>query len=140
MTVSKTIDLELTRAEVEVLELEARLRVVPMNDTQLSDALKTALAAKTDRLAKLRTLHATAADPVFGTAAAAGGAPRPARPWSLPGLNGVAAGAVIMGVAYRIWEAHLPSDVLRVEAILIGVGAVLAVAAVAVRSSRHSTR
>ena len=57
---SKTIDLELTRAEVEVLELEARLRVVPMNDTQLADALKTALAAKKDRLAKLRTLHATA--------------------------------------------------------------------------------
>src|SRR2546430_6532481 len=54
---SKTIDLELTRAEVEVLELEARLRVVPMNDTQLSDALKTALAAKKDRLAKLRTLR-----------------------------------------------------------------------------------
>lgn len=57
---SKTIDLELTRAEVEVLELEARLRVVPMNDVQLSEALKTALAAKKDRLAKLRTLHATA--------------------------------------------------------------------------------
>lgn len=57
---SKTIDLELTRAEVEVLELEARLRVVPMNDTQLSDALKTALAAKKERLAKLRTLHAAA--------------------------------------------------------------------------------
>jgi hypothetical protein len=58
--VGKTIDLELTRAEVEVLELEARLRVVPMNDVQLSDALKTALAAKKERLAKLRTLHATA--------------------------------------------------------------------------------
>jgi hypothetical protein len=58
--VSKTIDLELTRAEVEVLELEARLRVVPMNDTQLSEALRTALAAKKERLAKLRTLHATA--------------------------------------------------------------------------------
>src|SRR3989441_5155354 len=61
--VSKTIDLELTRAEVEVLELEARLRVVPMNDTQLADALKTALAAKKERLAKLRTLHATAGRP-----------------------------------------------------------------------------
>ena len=57
---AKTIDLELTRAEVEVLELEARLRVVPMNDTQLSDALKTALVAKKERLAKLRTLHAAA--------------------------------------------------------------------------------
>jgi hypothetical protein len=58
--VAKTIDLELTRAEVEVIELEARLRVVPMNDTQLSDALKTALAAKRERLQKLRTLHAAA--------------------------------------------------------------------------------
>jgi hypothetical protein len=58
--VAKTIDLELTRAEVEVLELEARLRVVPMPDTQLSDALKTALAAKKERLTKLRTLHAAA--------------------------------------------------------------------------------
>jgi hypothetical protein len=64
--VSKTIDLELTRAEVEVLELEARLRVVPMNDTQLSDALKTALAAKKERLAKLRILHATAGRPPGG--------------------------------------------------------------------------
>jgi hypothetical protein len=32
-----------------------------MNDTQLSDALKTALAAKRERLTKLRTLHAAAA-------------------------------------------------------------------------------
>src|SRR5947199_10387845 len=87
----------------------------------------------------LSVSRAPSADPLFGTAWAAVGVPRPARPWSLPVLNGVAAGAVIMGVAYRIWEAHLPSDVLRVEAILIGVGAVLAVAAVAVRSSRHST-
>ena len=60
---AKTIDLELTRAEVEVLELEARLRVVPMNDTQLSDALKTALLAKKERLAKLRTLHAASSRP-----------------------------------------------------------------------------
>lgn len=57
---AKTIDLELTNAEVEVIELEARLRVVPMNDTQLSDALKAALAAKKERLARLRTLHAAA--------------------------------------------------------------------------------
>jgi hypothetical protein len=56
--VAKTIDLELTRAAVEVIELEARLRVVPMNDTQLSDALKTALAAKRERLAKLKTQSA----------------------------------------------------------------------------------
>jgi hypothetical protein len=61
--VAKTIDLELTRAEVEVIELEARLRVVPMNDTQLSDALKAALVAKKERLAKLRTQHAAAGKP-----------------------------------------------------------------------------
>jgi hypothetical protein len=65
--VAKTIDLELTRAEVEVIELEARLRVVPMNDTQLSDALKAALAAKKERLAKLRTLHAAAGRQNRGT-------------------------------------------------------------------------
>ena len=67
---AKTIDLELTRAEVEVIELEARLRVVPMNDTQLSDALKAALAAKKERLAKLRTQHAASGKPIRGTAEA----------------------------------------------------------------------
>ncbi len=46
-----------------MIELEARLRVVPMNDTQLSDALKAALAAKKERLDKLRTLHAAAGRP-----------------------------------------------------------------------------
>jgi hypothetical protein len=61
--VSRTIDLELTRAEVEVRELEARLRVVPMNDSQLSDALRTALAAKQERLDKLRALHAAGPKP-----------------------------------------------------------------------------
>lgn len=60
---AKTIDLELTRAEVEVLELQARLRVVPMNDTQLSDALKIALLAKQERLDRLRTLHAASSRP-----------------------------------------------------------------------------
>ncbi len=57
---AKTIDLELTRAEVEVIELEARLRVVPMNDTQLSDALKAALAANNKPL----PLHATRRPPL----------------------------------------------------------------------------
>lgn len=55
---ARTIDLELTRAEVEVLELEARLRVVPMNDLQLSEALTLALKAKKNRLDKLKALHA----------------------------------------------------------------------------------
>ena len=54
-----TIDLELTRAEVEVRELEARLRVVPMNDLQLSDALERALRTKRERLARLRARHSS---------------------------------------------------------------------------------
>lgn len=53
----QTIDLELTRAEVEVRELEARLRVVPMNDIALSQALRRALAVKRERLNRLRSQH-----------------------------------------------------------------------------------
>lgn len=52
------IDLELTRAEVEVRQLEARLRVVPMNDIQLARALQRALDAKRQRLERLRAQHA----------------------------------------------------------------------------------
>jgi hypothetical protein len=57
MAKTHTIDLELTRAEVEVLQLEARLRVVPMNDTQLATALQRALDLKRQRLERLRALH-----------------------------------------------------------------------------------
>jgi hypothetical protein len=54
----QAIDLELTNAEVEVKQLEARLRVVPMNDLQLSQALERALNAKRERLERLRARHA----------------------------------------------------------------------------------
>ena len=57
MAKTHTIDLELTRAEVEVLQLEARLRVVPMNDTQLKTALQRALDIKRQRLDRLRARH-----------------------------------------------------------------------------------
>ena len=53
----QAIDLELTNAEVEVRQLEARLRVVPMNDIQLTQALERALHAKRERLEKLRARH-----------------------------------------------------------------------------------
>ena len=53
----RTIDLELTRAELEVRELEARLRVVPMNDGALLNALQRALTLKRDRLERLRSQH-----------------------------------------------------------------------------------
>jgi len=55
-----TIDLELTRAELEVRELEARRRVVPMNDIQLAQALERALVAKRARLQRLRARQAPA--------------------------------------------------------------------------------
>jgi len=54
----RAIDLELTNAEVEVRQLEARLRVVPMNDAQLAQALRRALSAKRERLDRLRARHA----------------------------------------------------------------------------------
>jgi hypothetical protein len=53
----QAIDLELTNAEVEVRQLEARLRVVPMNDAQLAQALRRALSAKRERLERLRARH-----------------------------------------------------------------------------------
>lgn len=54
----QAIDLELTDAEAEVRQLEARLRVVPMNDAQLAQALRRALSAKRERLHRLRARHA----------------------------------------------------------------------------------
>ena len=50
----KTVDLEGSQAEIEVRELEARLRVVPMNDAQLLRALREALEHKRGRLVSLR--------------------------------------------------------------------------------------
>lgn len=54
-----SIDLELTRAAAEVRELEARLRVVPMNDVALAEALRRALDGKRQRLDKLRARDQT---------------------------------------------------------------------------------
>jgi hypothetical protein len=55
-----TIDLELSRAEAEVRELEDRLRVVPLNDLALTQALERALAIKRERLERLRQKHSGA--------------------------------------------------------------------------------
>ena len=81
-----------------------------------------------------------AADPLFGAAWAAAGAPLSSRSWNLPLINGLAVGAVIAGVAYRLWQAHLPANVLRQEEILIGVGVVLGGVAVAARVAKLSNR
>ena len=81
-----------------------------------------------------------AADPLFGAAWAAVGLPRPARRWTLPLVNGLAVAAVLGGVTYRLWQAHLPQDILREEALLIGLGVVLGAFAVAARASRYASR
>jgi hypothetical protein len=53
----RPIVLELAHAEEEVKQLEARLRVVPMNDLQLTQGLKRALSTKRERLEKLRARY-----------------------------------------------------------------------------------
>ena len=78
---------------------------------------------------------APAADPLFGAAWAAIGLARPTRPWTLPVVNGLAVAAIIGAVAYRIWEARPPAEVLREEAILIGIGVVFAAVAVWLKAS-----
>ena len=51
------IDLELTRAAAEVRELEERLRVAPINDSALAQALRRTLEAKRERFVRLRARH-----------------------------------------------------------------------------------
>jgi len=84
---------------------------------------------------ELSVSTAPAADPLFGAAWAAIGLARPTRPWTLPVVNGVAVAAIIGAVAYRIWEARPPAEVLREEAILIGIGVVFAAVAVWLKAS-----
>jgi diguanylate cyclase (GGDEF)-like protein/PAS domain S-box-containing protein len=85
---------------------------------------------------QLNSAPAAAADPLFGAAWAAVGVPRQARRWNLPLVNGVALAAIIVAVAYRIWAAKPPADVLREEALLIGIGLVFAGVAVWLKASR----
>jgi diguanylate cyclase (GGDEF)-like protein/PAS domain S-box-containing protein len=63
---------------------------------------------------------------------------QPARPWNLPLVNAAAAVALIAGVAVRLWQAQLPTSVLQQEAILIALGAALAVVGVWLRTSGRS--
>ena len=76
---------------------------------------------------------------MFGAAWAAVGVPRNARRWVLPAVSCLAVGGIIAGVAYRLWEANLPSSIQRTEAILIGVGVVFCVGAIVLKASRYGT-
>src|SRR5207249_375864 len=62
----------------------------------------------------------SAADPLFGAAWGDTAVPRPARPWSLPVVSGLAIAAIIAAVSFRIWTAHPPVGRLRADAVLIG--------------------
>ena len=88
---------------------------------------------------ELSVSRSPAADPLFGAAWAAIGLPRPTRPWTIPVVNGVAVAAIISAIAYRIWEAHPPADVLREEAVLLGIGAVFAIVAVWLKMSHRGS-
>ena len=90
-------------------------------------------------LSKQPSVGPASADPLFGAAWAAGVSPRAAGPWNLSLVTGVAVAAIIAAVAYRIYEARPPADVLRAEAVLIGVGVVFAAACIVVKASRFAT-
>ena len=60
--------------------------------------------------------------------------------WRLPLIRTFAASVMIVAVAYRLWEAHLPKEVLQQEALLIGAGVIYAAVAVSIRGSRFSSR
>jgi diguanylate cyclase (GGDEF)-like protein/PAS domain S-box-containing protein len=87
--------------------------------------------------------EAAGADSLFGVTPAgwAGQGRRPPHSsWRLPLTSSLAAAVIIGAVAVRLWEAHLPRDVLQEEAILIGVGIVYGAVAVAIRASRLMSR
>jgi diguanylate cyclase (GGDEF)-like protein/PAS domain S-box-containing protein len=81
------------------------------------------------------------ADPLLGAAAWAGdGHMRSLSSWRLPLIRTFAAAVIILAVAYRVWEAHLPADVLQEEVLVIGAGLIYAVIAVWIRGSRFTNR
>ena len=76
------------------------------------------------------------ADPLFGASWATTTAPWRLASWRLPVVNGLAVLAIIGAIAYRLWEANLPTYVVRTEAAIIGSATVLAVVGVSIRASR----
>jgi diguanylate cyclase (GGDEF)-like protein/PAS domain S-box-containing protein len=73
---------------------------------------------------------------LFGAALASS---RPATPWNLPVVTGLAVAAIIAAVAWRIWQANPPAEVLRQEGLLIGVGVVFAAVSMVVKASRYAS-
>jgi hypothetical protein len=91
----------------------------------------------------LKPPNSAAADPLFGVPTADLAGNRLSRgfsSWRLPVIRTFAASVIIVAVAYRLWEAHLPKDVLQEEGLLIGAGAVYAAVVVSIRGSRLFNR
>ena len=81
---------------------------------------------------------AVLADPLFGAWPGAATA-RTSRPAGLVLINSLASAAIIAGMAFRLWEAHLPTQVIQQEAVLVLLGGVLAAVAIFVRTTRYAT-
>jgi diguanylate cyclase (GGDEF)-like protein/PAS domain S-box-containing protein len=89
----------------------------------------------------LKSSEPADADPLIGVAAWAGGSSSGGfGAWRLPLLRTFAAAIIIVAVAYRLWEANLPRDVLQAEGVVIGAGLVYGAVAVWIRGSRFSSR
>jgi diguanylate cyclase (GGDEF)-like protein/PAS domain S-box-containing protein len=89
----------------------------------------------------LKSSESAAADPLLGVAAWAGGPGSGGfNAWRLPLIRTFAAAVIVAAVAYRLWEAGLPRDVLQEEGVVIGAGIVYAAVAVWIRGSRFSSR
>ena len=78
------------------------------------------------------------ADPMFGASWATTAAPWRLGSWRLPLINGVAVLAIIGAITFRLWEAHLPTYALQIEAVVVAVGVVLAAVGVSIRASRFA--
>ena len=90
----------------------------------------------------MKASEAPGGDPLSGVDAAWAGArqPAPRRPWGLPLINSLAAAVIIGAIVVRLWEAHLPRQVLQEEGVLIGAGIVYGAVAVALRASPFAGR
>jgi diguanylate cyclase (GGDEF)-like protein/PAS domain S-box-containing protein len=91
----------------------------------------------------LKPSDSAAAEPLFGVPTADWAGNRLSRgfsSWRLPVIRTFAASVIIVAVAYRLWEAHLPKEVLQEEGLLVGAGAVYAAVVVSIRGSRLFNR
>ena len=86
-------------------------------------------------MSDLRPPEKGPAEPIFGSDWTGPTAPWRLASWRLRAINAVSVLAVVGAVGARLYLAHLPVSVWRVELVLIGAAVVLAAIAVSVRST-----